>query len=134
MVPIGVLELDKVSHMSFDTLLRRAVAPIDSFGCELGPPLGKLFRPFDVEPHIAQERFRGCPRCNAMLILVRPHIRDLSVRRSGRRTSEHTTPKFLESFPLRHAHRDPHNTLRSRHGRPSYEIFLGPCRMACVKP
>ena len=50
MMSIGVLEFDKISHVSFDTFLRGAAAPIDPFGCELRLPLGKLLSPSDVEP------------------------------------------------------------------------------------
>ena len=54
MVTIGILEFDKISHVSFDTFLRGAAAPIDPLGRELRLPLGKFFRPTDVEPYVAQ--------------------------------------------------------------------------------
>src|SRR5262249_731837 len=81
MVTIGVLEFDKVGHMSFDTFHRGAAAPINPFGCKLRLPFGKLFRPPDVETDVAQRRFRSRTCCYSVLILIRPYISDLPVRR-----------------------------------------------------
>jgi hypothetical protein len=130
MVSIGVLEFDKISHVSFDAFLRGAAAPIDPFGCELRLPLGKLLSPSDVEPHIAQTRFRSGTCCNAMLIPIRPHIRDLSIRRSGDRQSQQITCKILEFFAIRHAHPDLHNIADSSHSRPSFRIICD--RQECL--
>ena len=53
---IGIGEFDKVSHTPLGTLCRRAVAPMDAFGCELGLPVGKLLLAADVETEIAESR------------------------------------------------------------------------------
>src|SRR5574341_1481749 len=106
--------------MSFGALRRVAVAPIDAFGAELGFPLGKLSGAADVEPDIVEHRLRSRARGNAMPILIRPHIGNLSVRRSTDRKSQHVTGKILESFAIRHADADLHDIVDCRHGRPSF--------------
>src|SRR4029077_15863935 len=101
--------------MPFDTFLRAAVAPMDALGCELDLPLGKFFRPADVESNVVKDRLRSRTCCNAMLILIRPHRGNLSVRRSAGRKSQHITRKILESFAIRYANSDLHNIADCRH-------------------
>ena len=74
MMSVGIFEFDKISHISFGTLRRAAVAPIDAFGGELGLPLGKLSRAADVEPDIVQNGFRSRACGNPMVIRIHPHI------------------------------------------------------------
>src|SRR5262245_45106660 len=119
MVTIGVLEFDKVGHMSFDTFHRGAAAPINPFGCKRRLPFGKLFRPPDVETDVAQRRFRSRTCCYSVLILIRPYISDLPVRRSCDRKSQHVTRKLLETFAVSDIDPDLHNIVDSSHNGPS---------------
>jgi hypothetical protein len=49
---IGILELDKVSHLPFETFSLAAWAPTEIFDCELGFPLGKRVGPADIEAFV----------------------------------------------------------------------------------
>src|SRR6266404_126583 len=106
--------------MSFDTFLGAAVAPMDALGCELDLPLSKLLRASDVETDVTQNRFRRRTCGDAMPILIRPHIGDLSVRGSASRKSQHITRKILKSFAIRYANSDLHNIADCRHSMPSF--------------
>jgi hypothetical protein len=79
-VSIRVLELDKITYMPFDTFLRAAVTPMDAKGCQLDLPLSELLGASDVESNVTQKRFRRLTCGDPMLIPIRPHIGDLSVR------------------------------------------------------
>jgi hypothetical protein len=48
--------------------------------CELGLPGDKLLRAAAAEPDIVENRRRSCIGRDPMLKVIRPHIRDFSVR------------------------------------------------------
>src|SRR6266850_7303914 len=131
---IRVLEFDKITYMPFDTFLRTAVTPMDALGCELDLPLSKLLGASDVKSNVTQNWFRRRPCGDAMLIPIRPHIRDLSVWRSAGRKSQHITRKILEFFAIRHADPDLHNIVDCRHNRPSFATNEGRPRKSSVSP
>src|ERR687888_231443 len=117
---IRVFELDKVCHMPFGALLRAAAAPIDARGSELGLPFSEFLRAADVESEVVQRRRGRRTYRDAMLIPIRPHIRDFAVRRRARRKSEHLTREMLESVTIWHADADLHNILNCRHDKFSF--------------
>src|SRR5512135_3841073 len=106
--------------MPFDALLRAAAAPVDASSSELRFPLVKLGSPANVESDIVNNRRRSRACGNPVLITIRPHIRELSVRRGSDRKPQHIACKVREFFPVRHTDADLHNFLDCRHGRNSF--------------
>src|SRR5215467_1055374 len=119
-MPIGVLELDEVSHMPFKTFLATTRTPIDAADFELRLPLGKFVGPANVQSNVVKNWFRSCARGDSVLIVIRPNIRDPSVGRRCGGKSQHITGKIREPFAIRHANADLHNLLDRCHGRPSF--------------
>ena len=112
---IGILELDKVSHLPFETFLPTAWAPIDVFGRERGFPLGKCVRPADIKANVIKHRLRSRTRGQAVLIAIDPYVRHGSVRRVGGRKTKHVVGKMRECFAIRHADTNLHNLFYRCH-------------------
>jgi len=67
-----------------------------------------------------------------MLILIRPHVGDLSVRRAGHGKSQHIARKMLESFAIRHTDSDLHDVVDCCHGGFSFRKNVRQRRMSPV--
>src|SRR5687767_130199 len=114
---IGIPELDKISHLPFETFLLVACAPIDVLGCEFGFPLVKRVTPTDVKTNVVKHRLRSRTRGQAMWIAIDPHIRHISIGRVGSRKPQHVMGETRECFTIRHAEANLHNVLYRTHGR-----------------
>src|SRR5262245_60192564 len=121
---IGVGEFDEIDDAPFGAFFRASAAPIDSFSCELGLPLGKLFSAADIETDVLQNRLHRRICRDAMWILIGSQIGNSPVGRSAGGKSQEITRKIFKFFAIRHTDADLHDILDCRHGTPSLLLVI----------